>query len=92
MRIKKREKIIYLSKLFGKKCFYCEIPLEIETATLDHVLPKSKGGSSKLENLVIACFECNNKKNAKLWVQHPIESYKNWPKFYNDENHVSSMR
>lgn len=44
----------------GHKCAYCgrsDIPL-----TIDHIIPKAKGGEDKWENLVCACFKCNNKK------------------------------
>jgi len=30
--------------------------------TLDHVLPRSRGGIDSWENLVTACVSCNNKK------------------------------
>ena len=33
---------------------------------LEHIHPLSKGGSNKLENLAIACFNCNSRKAAKL--------------------------
>jgi 5-methylcytosine-specific restriction endonuclease McrA len=42
------------------KCQYCnraDLPL-----TIDHVVPKSKGGDDSWENLVAACVKCNNKK------------------------------
>jgi 5-methylcytosine-specific restriction endonuclease McrA len=42
------------------KCQYCnrsDVPL-----TIDHVVPKSKGGDDTWENLVAACIHCNNKK------------------------------
>lgn len=44
----------------GHKCAYCgrgDLPL-----TIDHVIPKSKGGDDSWENLVAACLPCNNKK------------------------------
>ncbi len=44
----------------GHKCAYCgrgDLPL-----TIDHVIPKSKGGDECWENLVAACLPCNNKK------------------------------
>ena len=40
-------------------CAYCG---EYGT-TIDHVLPKSRGGSSNWDNLVTACFKCNNVKD-----------------------------
>lgn len=44
-------------------CNYCNIPLNHENATLDHVLPRSKGGSNKQDNIVLACKKCNSKKS-----------------------------
>jgi 5-methylcytosine-specific restriction endonuclease McrA len=44
----------------GHKCAYCgrgDLPL-----TIDHVIPKSKGGDESWENLVAACLPCNNRK------------------------------
>lgn len=38
-----------------------------EIATVDHVIPKSKGGAIySLDNLVIACHNCNSNKSDKL--------------------------
>ena len=44
----------------GHLCQYCgkkNIPL-----TVDHIIPKVKGGRDTWENLVTACVSCNNKK------------------------------
>ncbi len=44
----------------GFKCAYCgrsDLPL-----TIDHVIPKAKGGDESWENLITACTFCNNKK------------------------------
>jgi len=30
--------------------------------TVDHIIPKSRGGQDTWENLVAACSDCNNKK------------------------------
>lgn len=64
---KHRQKI--LSELiveYGQKCFYCAKDLLIEEITLDHVIPMSRGGSHKKENLRISCKECNLKKDNKI--------------------------
>jgi len=43
-------------------CQYCNLRGE-RLMTVDHVVPKSKGGPSTWENLVAACVRCNNRKN-----------------------------
>jgi len=51
----------YLLEKWQRKCAYCgktNIPLEIE-----HITPKSRGGSNRVSNLTIACHECNQAKN-----------------------------
>ena len=50
----------YLLEKWGRKCAYCgklNVPLEI-----DHIVPKSKGGSNRISNLTIACHGCNQTK------------------------------
>lgn len=39
-------------------------------ATIDHVIPRCKNGSDKESNLVVACYNCNNKKgNLLIYVR-----------------------
>lgn len=42
-------------------CQYCS-KRTVKDITVDHVLPKSRGGKNSFTNLVCACFECNTKK------------------------------
>ncbi len=49
----------------GRKCFYCGTSLTRRTATDDHYIPKSKGGTRN-NNIVIACKACNLKKKDDL--------------------------
>ncbi len=49
----------------GYKCHYCGIKVDENNATLDHVIPISKGGNNSKENLVACCFECNSIKSGK---------------------------
>lgn len=52
--------------LFGTRkrrpCHYCEKELTFKTATLDHVIPLSRGGYDRLKNVVLCCSDCNQKK------------------------------
>jgi 5-methylcytosine-specific restriction endonuclease McrA len=45
----------------GNTCVYCGEGKR-KDLTIDHVVPKSKGGKDTWKNLVTACFKCNNKK------------------------------
>lgn len=60
-------------------CQYCSKPFKRGELTLDHVIPKSKGGLSNWENIVAACAPCNNKKGDKLPDEcrmHPLKKPK----------------
>jgi 5-methylcytosine-specific restriction endonuclease McrA len=43
----------------GHRCQYCG---DRDALTIDHVLPRSRGGSDTWENLVAACARCNSRK------------------------------
>jgi 5-methylcytosine-specific restriction endonuclease McrA len=55
----------------GRRCVYCATHLDPEYATLDHVLPVSRGGTQAPGNLVIACRACNQLKGDLL----PLEFF-----------------
>lgn len=44
-------------------CQYCG---SIKKLTIDHVIPKSRGGEDTWENMVVACSTCNTKKGNSL--------------------------
>ena len=53
----------YLLEKFNRKCSYCGkegIPLEIE-----HIIPRSRGGTDRIDNLCISCHNCNQEKGNK---------------------------
>ncbi len=58
----------YLLAKWGYSCVYCgaeNVPLEVE-----HITPKSKGGTNRVSNLTLACRPCNQKKGSD-----PIEKF-----------------
>ncbi|WP_436890271.1 RNA-guided endonuclease IscB [Nocardiopsis dassonvillei] len=58
----------YLLAKFGRTCAYCGatgVPLNI-----DHVRPRSRGGSDRVSNLVLACVPCNQAK-----ADRPVEEF-----------------
>ncbi|WP_293350472.1 MULTISPECIES: RNA-guided endonuclease IscB [unclassified Microcoleus] len=53
----------YLLNKWNRKCAYCDaenVPLQVE-----HIHPKSQGGSNRISNLCLACQKCNQKKGTQ---------------------------
>ena len=46
----------------NSECQYCGHVLSTHEYTLDHVVPRCKGGVSSWTNLVLACMRCNKRK------------------------------
>ena len=44
------------------RCQYCQKKIPRAKSTYDHVTPKSKGGRTTWDNIVISCIPCNQKK------------------------------
>jgi len=59
----------YLLAKFDRTCAYCgatNTPLNI-----DHIRPRSRGGTDRVSNLVLACIDCNQSKgntNLETWL------------------------
>lgn len=47
-------------------CQYCGRRFPTPELTLDHVVPRSRGGSSTWANLVCCCVACNSRKGGRL--------------------------
>ena len=46
-------------------CQYCGCHLSKSNATIDHVIPRAKGGSTSWKNCVASCKDCNRTKGCK---------------------------
>jgi len=46
----------------GNTCQYCGRTLPRKELNIDHVIPRSRGGTSVWENVVCSCLECNRRK------------------------------
>jgi 5-methylcytosine-specific restriction endonuclease McrA len=51
-----------LFKRDHETCQYCGDQPGLDSLTIDHILPRSRGGTSTWENCVLACIECNKRK------------------------------
>ena len=77
----------YIFKDWDWQCAYCDKQLDECTATIDHIVPKHKGGHNTRSNLAASCTSCNQKKGSSPW--------KNWYEqtpYYSEEkaNQISS--
>jgi hypothetical protein len=50
----------------GSRCYFCGVEFNTcgpgSKRTIDHLVPRSAGGTNDPENLVHACYLCNHKK------------------------------
>jgi hypothetical protein len=53
-----------IKEKWNYECAYCGSE---ENLTLDHITPRSKGGSEKVTNILCACHSCNHSKGHKMW-------------------------
>jgi 5-methylcytosine-specific restriction endonuclease McrA len=47
-------------------CVLCGEVLKLKDVTLDHIVPRSRGGKHALVNCQVACVDCNRLKAADL--------------------------
>ena len=50
----------YLLEKHKRKCFYCG--RTVSDFEVEHMFPKSRGGSNRIDNLTLSCHDCNEKK------------------------------
>ena len=68
----------YKHTLFGLqegKCNGCQVLLPFRNMTIDHILPRSKGGGNNPDNLQLLCAACNSTKGDRSQAEL-IESLK----------------
>jgi len=65
---KPRESVCTKMNVFMRdlyQCQYCGIKINQGNATIDHIIPRARGGEITWTNAVTSCKECNNKKGHK---------------------------
>lgn len=65
----------------GWRCRYCGVRVvqtesgdtvcATNTATVDHVHPRRLGGTNRMQNLVTACYACNQAKGSSTYAAAP---------------------
>lgn len=58
----------------GHRCEYCRTPARFvpETLSVEHVIPRSRRGSTADNNLALACQGCNNHKYVRTEAEDPV--------------------
>lgn len=65
-RVPKRKVVFSRRNLWKRdhqRCQYCCVRPKPDDITIDHVVPRSKGGRTSFDNCVLACAKCNRKKD-----------------------------
>ena len=57
-------------------CQYCGDGLPAHELTFDHVMPKSKGGRTRWDNIVAACGPCNLRKGGRTPRESGMKPYR----------------
>jgi 5-methylcytosine-specific restriction endonuclease McrA len=64
----------------GNQCQYCGAHFPSSELSLDHVVPRSRGGTTAWENIVCACVACNVRKGGRTppeagmhLIRHPVK-------------------
>jgi len=79
--IKRTDMATMVLNSMGNSCKYCNEILVLDNMSLDHKIPKSRGGSCEMENLEIICKKCNTRKASLTHVE-----FKSLMGFLNKQN------
>lgn len=60
-------------------CGYCSKKLDPKELEVDHIIPRTSGGTDEEHNLITACKKCNNKKSDRL---PDTPTYVSWTNTY----------
>ena len=74
----------------NNECVYCGSKKEL---TIDHVIPRSKGGKNTWDNLVTCCQKCNLKKGNKTpdEARMPLRRKPYQPNFVDEETTLNDV-
>jgi hypothetical protein len=76
----------------ANKCFYCLCVLKIPNYVIEHVVSRPEGNNT-YQNLVAACFSCNNRKGNRLADEFLRSLYRDGYLSYEEfENRLSALQ
>lgn len=59
----------FVRKRAGDKCEYCHLPQLLSPVAqlqVEHIIPRKHGGGDEVQNLALACIDCNLAKSSNL--------------------------
>lgn len=77
-------KIAKIKERDGTLCYLCGKPITNGDMTMEHLIPKSKGGSSRVDNLALVHGRCNTRKGDILIEELEL------PFTWDDDNQANS--
>lgn len=69
-------------------CCFCECALSFKLATVEHIVPVSRGGTSDLHNLAISCSRCNTERGTQPFWTYWLRHHSQLELFNNEANRV----
>ena len=74
----------------GNCCHYCGKKLEADEITIDHLLPRSRGGKTDKSNLAICCGKCNSEKSSM--TEQEYWKYLEIKKLLTNEKEIKALK
>lgn len=77
LRRKARKRQLKINSQFKKRvykdvfihpCFYCKHVFLMTDLTIEHLVPRSYGGTNDDSNIALACAPCNQRKGKEAWL------------------------
>jgi 5-methylcytosine-specific restriction endonuclease McrA len=59
-----RQEWTQLLSAYNYRCAYCDRRVTRKSASADHAIPLSRGGTNWIENIIPACLSCNQRKSS----------------------------
>jgi hypothetical protein len=66
-----RRVVVDRAKSYCEYC-YSRMDFSAQSFSIEHIIPRDKGGSNDLDNLALACQGCNNFKHTKILAHDPL--------------------
>ena len=80
--------------LYGRQagyCFLCFKWKNVDDMSIDHIIPQSKNGSNRLDNLQMLCHKCNSAKGNKTYEQALAIQFKDEGAVWEHRKHEAEL-